>query len=245
MSVPCPKCGFGFSRGQLLWFAALGLTFMVASCGEDSGTEPDGRLWRVGYKAINESDSDLIVGLSGPATSGATSVEYSVAARGEAELLSYEAALDSHPAVEDDFWCVSIRLEGDRTLVRQLCPVSSDQWEIGEPAGHQTEFWLTIREADLDPIEERCPRLSGLVFESETGNAIPGATVSYLGVGRFSVATSSNGRYLFYLPGGPLQGVVTVSGQGHRAVEYVLPGDIVGFSNGIYRLDFGLMISGE
>ena len=217
------------------------LVLCLGSCGDDSTTDLGDLTWSVSYHATNETNEDIIVGLSGPAVAGATSIEFTVLAGATVELLSYEAPLASAPEVGDDFWCVSVMLGLDRTLIRQLCPVSEDQWELGDPDRYLAGFRLIVTEADLEPIEDQCPRLSGVVFESETGQAVAGATVSYLGEGRFFLLTDSSGRYLFYLPEGPLQGVLTVSRQGYHSVEHTLPGDVFGSSSGLYRLDFGLM----
>lgn len=217
----------------------------LGSCGDDSATEGGDHTWHVSYRASNETSNNLIIGLSGPAVAGATSVETRVSAGATTELLSYDTFLGSSPEVSDDFWCVSIWLESDRSLVGQLCPVSSDQWELGNLDRYQTDFRLIVTEGDLEPIEDQCPRLAGVVFESETGQAIAGAMVAYNGENDFFLPTDSSGRYLFYLPGGPIQGLLTVSGEGYHSVEHTLPGDVVGFSNGLYRLDFGLMMNGE
>ncbi|MBE0566732.1 MAG: hypothetical protein IH621_12270 [Krumholzibacteria bacterium] len=216
----------------------------LASCGDDSTNEPDEHTWSVTYRATNETIEDIIVGLSGPAVTGVTSVEFAIQAGETIELLNYDALLPSGPEVEDDFWCVSVLLGFDRTLVQQLCPVSSEQWEPGSSNSYQADFRLIITEADLEPIEDLCPRLAGVVFESETGQAIVGATVDYHGEGRFFLTTNASGRYLFYLPEGPLQGVLEVSGQGYHSVEHTLPEGVSGNSSGLYRLDFGLMRDG-
>ena len=230
---------------QILKIVAVFLVvFFLGSCGDDSTTDPGEQVWSVNYKAINESNSDIIVGLSGPATSGATSSEYSVPAGSTVELLSYEALLGSFPEVGNDFWCVSVLLEPDRTLVHQLCPVSNDQWELDESNRYQADFGLIFQDADLEPIEDQCPRLAGVVFESETGNAIAGATVDFLGNSSFALPTNSSGRYLFYLPEVPLRGVISVSKEGYQTVEHILPEGVVGNSFGLYRLDFGLMKTG-
>ena len=238
-------CCVGCSVRQILnIFAVFFVVLFLGSCGDDSTTEPGEHVWSVKYTAINESNSDIIVGLSGPATSGATSAEYSVPAGTTIELLSYDALLASFPEVENDIWCVSVLLELDRTLVHQLCPVSNDQWELGESNGYKADFGLIIQDADLEPREDICPRLAGVVFESETGNAIVGATVDYLGNSSFDLPTNSSGRYLFYLPEVPIHGVITISKEGYQTVEHILPGGVVGNSFGLYRLDFGLLRTG-
>jgi len=219
------------------------LLLCLGSCGEDTATEPGERTWTVVYRATNETNEDIIVGLSGPAVTGVTSVESAIQAGETVELLRYEALLQSPPEVEDDFWCVSVLLLSDRTLVHQICPVTRDQWELDSTSARQSDYSLILAAADLEPIEDQCPRLAGVVFESETGQVIVGATVSYYGESSFFLTTNSSGRYLFYLPEGPLQGTMEVSGQGYHSVEHTLPDGVFGNGSGLYRLDFGLMIA--
>lgn len=217
----------------------------LVACGDDSPTEPDAPAWSVTYRAVNDSSEDVIVGLSGPAATGVTALEVAVPAGETVELLHYDADLPTAPDVADDLWCVSVLLGSDRTLVRQLCPVADDQWQRGGAGSRQSDFRLIITEADLEPIEDLCPRLAGVVFESETGQAVVGATIAYRDEGGFFVTTNIVGRYLFYLPEGPLQGVLEVGCLGYRPVEHTLPGGVGGNSSGLYRLDFGLMRAGE
>lgn len=220
------------------------MALCLGACGSDAPVEPGEQVLSVSYRATNETAADLIVGLSGPAVSGATSVEVAVPAGETVALLEFDAPLPAVPAVEDDFWCVSVLLGIERTLVHQLCPVSGDQWEQDISPGSRADFRLIITEDDLEPIADLCPRLAGVVFESETGQAIVGATVAYHGAGDFFLTTNASGRYLFYLPEGPLQGVMEVSGEGYLSVEHTLPDGITGNSSGLYRLDFGLMSAG-
>ena len=225
-------------------FVAISLLAgLLGSCGDDSTTEASEHVWSVRYEVSNEAGEDLIVGLSGPATTGSTSTDVVAPAGATVEMLSYEESLGSPPDVSNDLWCVSIRLASDQTLVGQLCPLVNEQWVLEQPSRYHARFLLVVTETDLQPMEDQCPRLSGVVFESETGQAIVGATVDYQDENRFSLETNSSGRYFFYLPTSPPRGVITVSGQGYRSVEHVLPVDVVGSSNGLYRLDFGLMMA--
>ena len=226
-------------------FTVSVMALCLGACGSDAPVEPGEQVMSVSYRATNETAADLIVGLSGPAVTGATAVEIAVPAGETVELLVYDAPSPAVPAVEDDFWCVSVLLGIDRTLVQQLCPVAGDQWERDASTGSGADFRLIITEDDLEPIEDRCPRLAGVVFESETGQAIVGATVAYVGEGDFFLTTNASGRYLFYLPEGPLQGVLEVSGEGYQSVAHTLPEGVTGNSTGLYRLDFGLMTIGE
>jgi hypothetical protein len=214
----------------------------LAACGDDAATEPDPPPWSITYRASNTTAEAVIVALSGPAADGVTALEVAVPAGEAVELLSHEAA--AAPAVEDDFWCVSVLRGEDRSLVRQLCPVTGDQWQVDDPGAREAVYLLVITPADLEPIEDTCPRLAGVVFASETGQVIVGATVAYHGPDDFHVTTSTSGRYLFYLPEGPLQGTMEVSAEGRLPVEQTLPDGVFGNSSGLYRLDFGLMMAG-
>lgn len=225
-------------------FSVSVMALCLGACGSDAPVEPGEQVLSVSYRATNQTAADLIVGLSGPAVAGATAVEVAVTAGETVVLLAYDSTSPAVPAVEDDFWCVSVLQGVERTLVQQLCPVAGDQWERDVAPGSRADFRLIITDDDLEPIEDLCPRLAGVVFESETGQAIVGATIAYHGAGEFFLTTNASGRYLFYLPAGPLQGVLEVGGEGYRSVMHTLPGDITGNSSGLYRLDFGLMSAG-
>lgn len=215
------------------------LLFGITGCDDDTTSAHYDHTWSVSYSVSNSSSIAVIVEATDLISVNEVEMnEVQVGAGETVVFASYQEFLGPPPDAGRDFWCVSIRRATDRVLVHQLSPVSNDQWSRHDPKIYTANFTLIVQDEDMEPLENHCPRLDGIVRDALTDRPIVGALITlHIGDESARVTSDEDGRYGYWMPNEMAEGELSFLAVGYGALSPQLPGALSDLGANSYRLD--------
>ncbi len=212
------------------------LVFAAAGCSEESEIPCGDHIIDISYFFANESEEDLLLEVSGPATIGSSSLEVEAIA-GETVLVLNSKEHFTLPDIGTEFWCVTVRRAADRVPVRQLCPVTNDHWSLRHPGSYEAEYTLVAESEGLVPVEDTCPMLSGVVVDATVAQPAAGVSVSLGREFNYGVKSGADGSFWMRLPAGVPETEVVFYKEGYVRRSIAVPDSLEHLGGGRYSIE--------